>query len=92
MKPKIGEISIPVRGGTMPLKILKYGSVNLPKEQNGCSYQFTLGNQVNDTRINNKTKYICKKPKKDENSKVTEFTMKTFRAQLQIIKYIIYLP
>ena len=34
-KPRIGERSNPISGGTIPRKSRRYGSVILPKEENG---------------------------------------------------------
>lgn len=73
--PSIGDISIPNIIGIVPLNNLKYGSVNLFKEQKGSLYQFTVGNQARDNfkRIN--IKYISEKLAIDVNTKLNEFVI-----------------
>lgn len=59
--PSIGDISIPKIIGIVPLKSLRYGSVNLLSEQKGSLYQFTVGNHANDNFNKIKMRYISEK-------------------------------
>ena len=59
--PSIGDISIPKIIGTVPLNNFKYGSVNLFREQNGSTYQLTVGNHAKDNFKSIKIKYISEK-------------------------------
>ena len=43
-KPRIGERSNPISGGTIPRKSRRYGSVILPKEENGWVKTLIFGN------------------------------------------------
>ena len=43
-KPRIGERSNPISGGTIPRKSRRYGSVILPKEENGWVKKLIFGN------------------------------------------------
>ena len=59
--PNIGDISMPKIIGIVPLKSLRYGSVNLFNEQKGSLYQLTVGNHANESFNKIKIKYISEK-------------------------------
>ena len=47
--------------GIVPLNNLRYGSVNLFREQKGSLYQLTVGNHANDNFKRIRIKYISEK-------------------------------
>lgn len=59
--PNIGDTSIPQIIGIAPLNNLRYGLVNLFKEQNGSAYQLIVGNHDSDSLKSIKTKYTSEK-------------------------------
>lgn len=73
--PSIGDISIPKTIGIVPLNNLRYGSVNLFREQKGSLYQFTVGNQASESLSSIRIKYISEKLAIDVKIKLKELVI-----------------
>ncbi len=61
--------------GIVPLKSLKYGSVNLFKEQKGSLYQLTVGNHASESFNSNRIKYISEKLDIEVKIRLKEFVI-----------------
>lgn len=86
----MGDISIPKIIGIVPLNSLRYGSVNLFKEQKGSVYQLTVGNHAKDNFNNIKIKYISEKLATDAKIRLNELD-NIFISLLKIYSHSIFL-
>ena len=68
-------MSMPKNIGIVPRNSLKYGSVNLFKEQKGSLYQLTVGNHANESFSSIKIKYISEKLAIDVKIKLKELVI-----------------